>query len=365
MKILYLVDVDLEQTSGVATKVSSQVEIIKNMGHEVHLLSLISLSFFDEKHNRLSKKLLVKKSSSKFSFLINLYKSSFLLKALLSELDFDIVYMRYRPYDILFKSAIKHKSVIAEMNTVYEKETKTRSMAAYLYYTLFKRQSFRSMDGFICVSDEIRKKTLECKYTSLVIANGIMLQNFTDIVDQPGNVKPKIVFIGSPNQVWHGLDKFIYLSTQLEDYDFHIIGSEGQNGKNLFYHGYLGEEEAFEFIKKCDVGISSTAMHRLSMEEASPLKSRQYLALGLPIIYAYNDTDLVDDYLFALKLPNEELNIYNSVKVIQKFIEYVYNNVSIRKQARAFAVENLDIRVKEEKRLQFMENILNKKGNIL
>jgi hypothetical protein len=40
------------------------------------------------------------------------------------------------------------------------------------------------------------------------------------------------------------------------------------------------------------------------MSEASPLKSREYLALGLPVIGAYEDTDIPPDDPVYLQLPN-------------------------------------------------------------
>ena len=215
------------------------------------------------------------------------------------------------------------------------------------------------MDGFVCVSKEINEITLNNKYNSIIIANGIDMNKYT-ITKHHINHKAQVVFIGSPNQKWHGVDKFIYLSSKLIEYDFHIIGSNGENTKNLYYHGYLDENNAVKLLKKYDIGISSTAMHRLSMQEASPLKSRQYLAVGLPIIYAYEDTDIESEYSypFTLQLPNNEKNVEDNIQNIKIFIDKVFNDILIRNEARKFAQKYFDVRKKERKRLVFIEQVL-------
>ena len=357
MKILYIVDTDIDQISGVASKVCMQAKIWEEEGNEVIILSAYSLSFFNLDGKRLSDAKIQRRNKGKLSFLINAYKSSIFLKFLIKEIDFDVVYTRYKIYDPFFKSAVKHKPIIAEMNTVLETETKLRSLILYMYYSFFKKISFSTIEGFVCVSKEINIQTFKNKYKSVIIANGIDVNNFI-LENSRKNVKPKLVFIGTPGQIWQGFDKVVYLSSKLKSFDFHIIGRSGDNTNNLFYHGYLSQKESISILKTADVGICTLALHRKSMKEASPLKSRQYLALGLPIVYAYDDTDINQEYDFALKLPNTEENVKNNIAEIQNFVNNVFNNDSIRSLAKKFAKLHLDAKGKEIKRLQFMQQIL-------
>jgi len=356
MKILYLVDIDFNQMSGVASKVCMQAKQWEKEGHTVILLSTLSLSFFDLEGKRLSKPKILR-NKGKLSFIINVYKGSILLKYLLKDIDFDIVYMRYRIYDFFFKSAVQKKTIVAEMNTVYEQETKNRSYLSYLYYILFKNLSFNTINGFVCISNEIKHITLKNNYKSLVLANGIDTSLF-QVENRKRNVKPTLVFIGSPHQKWHGVDKIIFLSAKIKEFDFHIIGIAGNDTDNLFYHGYLSTEEFLPILKKSDIGIGSLAMHRLGINEASPLKSRQYLALGLPIIYAYHDTDIKDDLPFVLELENEENNIHKNIENIKNFVYNVFDNNNIQFETQQFAKSTFDIVEKEQKRLQFMNELL-------
>jgi hypothetical protein len=165
-----------------------------------------------------------------------------------------------------------------------------------------------------------------------------------------------LVFIGTPNQPWHGFDKIEQMIKHFKDYQFNIIGTDGKNSENVTYFGYLGEKEAAEVIRKCDIGIGTLALYRKKMDEASPLKTRQYLACGLSLIYAYRDTDLPESVPFALKLSNNEKNI--DIKKIETFIVEVWHKTSIREEARRFAETVLNYDKKEKKRLLFFKRIL-------
>jgi hypothetical protein len=370
MKILYLVDVDLDQISGVASKVLMQAKEWTKENHEVYLLSIVSLSFFNLDGKRISMSKIQRKTKGKLSFIINAYKSSILLKFLISDLEFDIVYMRYKIYDPFFKYAVKNKPVIAEMNTVYETETRIRSLASYIYYRIFKSLSFRTIEGFICVSNEINLLTLNSSYKSIVLANGINTSLFS-IKKKLKNTTPKLLFMGSPNQAWHGIDKILILASKLINCEFHIVGpnkqelqSYGEIPDNIIIHGYCDSTYLDKLIPQCDIGISTLALHRKNMHEASPLKSREYLAYGLPIIYAYNDTDIENNVPFALKIKNSENNIQDDFERIQKFIYEVFNNENIRKMSRQFAESTLDLQKKEFLRLQFMKEIILKNKTI-
>ncbi len=93
------------------------------------------------------------------------------------------------------------------------------------------------------------------------------------------------------------------------------------------------------------------------MQEASPLKTRQYLAHGLPVIYAYNDTDIKQDTDFTLKLNNGENNI--DFNKIRNFVDYAFGNRMLRKKARKFAENVLNYQQKENLRLDFFKRVIN------
>ena len=71
----------------------------------------------------------------------------------------------------------------------------------------------------------------------------------------------EIVFVGTPGQKWHGIDKIVYLANKLPENKFHIIGPEKEDisqlnlkiDNNIIFHGYLDQ------IKLENIAISVSA----------------------------------------------------------------------------------------------------------
>lgn len=356
MKILYLSNYQLENDNGVTQKMKMQMRHWVNQNHEVLYLSLNTLALYMSDGTKVIEDTLIHKTG-KLNILRSLFLGSFKLKKVLKNIEFDVVYVRYKLYDPFFINALKGMPLVVEMNSNDIAEFKLRSKFGYYYNLLSRNRFLNQANGFVCVSNEIQRQTLRDGDDYIVIANGIDVSSFPKRKLSLNKNRLSLVFIGTPGSPWHGLDKIIYMSAKLSEFDFHIIGEKGQDSENLFFHGYLDFESTVEIIQKCDVGISTMALHRKEMNEASPLKSRQYLAMGIPIIYAYDDTDMNNEYSFALKLPNTESNVRNNIDLIRSFVINVSQNEKVSTLIRAFVAEHLDYKAKEENRLLYMERI--------
>lgn len=93
------------------------------------------------------------------------------------------------------------------------------------------------------------------------------------------------------------------------------------------------------------------------MREACPLKARQYLAQGVPVIGGYKDTD-IDRQPFFLQLPNSPDNVASSLGAIGAYVREAYNNQELRQQAREFAARKLDVAEKEKARLSYFREVV-------
>jgi glycosyltransferase involved in cell wall biosynthesis len=358
MKIVYLINYDLNQNSGVVQKIKQQSEFWKKFGHEVYFLSYKNLTLYDSQYNVIKKidKLLNIKLG-RIGTAINMLNNIIYIKELLKEMDFDLIYMRYQLYMPFWAKILKKYKVIMEINSDDKKEYQLQSKIT-AYYNIFTRGLIlKHIDGFVSVSYELKEKFLYLNKPIEVIANGINTNEYELMF--PKNKKPILVFIGTPNQPWHGLDKIEKMAQYFSHYQFYIIGIKKENRKNVRYFGYLSKEESTNIIKNCDVGIGTLSLYKKGLYEASPLKTRQYLACGLPILYAYKDTDLDDDVEFALRLKNCEDNI--DYKKIEAFVDRVFQNYDLRKKARGFAINVLDFDKKERKRLKFFKRVLDEK----
>jgi hypothetical protein len=86
------------------------------------------------------------------------------------------------------------------------------------------------------------------------------------------------------------------------------------------------------------------------MEEASPLKVREALAYGLPVILAYQDTDFLDARVdFLLQIPNTEENVYENATAIRAFAYAMQGH----RVDRDFIQPRIDQSIKEKARLDF------------
>jgi hypothetical protein len=102
-------------------------------------------------------------------------------------------------------------------------------------------------------------------------------------------------------------------------------------------------------IAGCTAGIGTLALHRKGMDEACPLKVREYLAYGLPVILGCADADIPKDADYALHIPNTENNVAEHLPEIQSFVESWRGRRVPRTQ-----VAHMDWAAKETSRLRLL-----------
>ena len=355
MKILYLIDHDPSLSSGVMNKIKSQVSTWVQLGHTVSILSSSTLTLYDGQFtavDTLPRKL--RGRSNRLSVAARLMMSTFLLRKLAKHVDADVIYMRYRLYTPRLLSLFGKRKLIMEINSDDSTEYKLRSLWTHFYNKATRGILLSRVDAFVGVSEELSDRFSSPGKPCVTIANGIDVaqHSFFNNNDTP----PKLVFIGTPGQPWHGIDKVEKMAEKFQEYMFYIIGPTGKDTDNLKYLGVLPNSAANEFIRTCDIGIGSLSLHLKGLTEASPLKTRQYLASGLPIIYGYRDTDIPANSSFALELLNCKDNL--DFEAIKKFILDVVGDAHVKGTARLFAESALAYRVKEKERISFFGKVV-------
>ncbi|NTY01075.1 glycosyltransferase [Deinococcus sp. JMULE3] len=270
----------------------------------------------------------------------------------------NIVYTRQDTFFInMLPLYIKHH-VVTEVNTDDLSEIRHPSFLFMTYYKITRSIPLLLSKGAIYVSREISRKPYYARYNReyQIIANGIDLDNYPPL--SINSDAKSFVFIGHHGQSWHGLDKIIKLAKSVPNRRFHVIGSNTPDNlenlpENISFHGYMTQKEYLPIFSDSVCAIASLAMHRNNMSEASPLKSREYLAFGLPIIAAYIDTDFPDGAEFILNLENVEDNIMHNIDAILAFAEHWDN-----KRVKRSAVDKIDSKVKEQQRLKFFRELI-------
>lgn len=358
MKIAYLINYNPQDNSGVLQKIKAQAKQWVSYGHDVYFVSTATMGVYNSDYSIVYEHKKLNIEMGRVGTAIKLLYSYYHLKKLLAKIEFDVIYMRYQIYMPFFIKSLKEHSVVMEINSDDSMEYKLHSKVTHFYNKFTRDFVLKNVDAFISVSHELKNRFLYLDKPIEVIANGIDCSLYA-LREEKNNSKPILVFIGTPNQSWHGLDKILKIADRFKEYDFYIIGTDGESRDNIRYFGYLTNEEATKIIRKSDIGIGTLSLYKTVLNEASPLKTRQYLACGLSIIYAYEDTDIPIDASFALRLKNKENNL--EYEKIEAFVKKVFNNKNISLQARTFAEKNLDYSIKEKRRLSFFQRVLDEK----
>lgn len=272
----------------------------------------------------------------------------------------DIIYLRYGIYAYPVHLLMHIAPVVEEINTNDLTQHEELGALYSTYNRLTRGVLLKRISGFVAVSHELATDTAFSAFRkpARVIANGIDLNTFQPLA-APNNKTPHLLFIGSPGNTWHGIDKLIQMASALPEFQVDIVGLNSIPGEdslpnNLILHGYLNSQQYRDIMAKADVAISSLALHRIGLQEASPLKSRECLAFGLPLILAYKDTDLDGlECEFLLQIPNQEDNIQLNLESIRDFIYRMRGQRVVREK-----IASIDQHYKEMNRLAFFEEII-------
>ena len=192
----------------------------------------------------------------------------------------------------------------------------------------------------------------------IVISNSIDVNSVT-FMPAPGNEHPHLAFIGTPGSAWHGVEKLVPLALAYPDIVVDVIGYDHIEGveqlpSNLILHGYQVGEACDRILAQADAAIGTAALHRAGLNEASPLKVRDCVSRGIPIILPFIDTDLDDlDSDLILKIPNDEDNVLGRSAQIHDFLYRVRGKRIPRELVQA----RIDSRAKEQQRIDFLAAI--------
>lgn len=299
MKIAYLISHDIRKNDGVVKKIIGQIEIWEQCDYEVEVYSLVPKKGLSELD-----------IARQYEYSNSLELRYSLFKGLISDLNEfkpDIVYYRYDLLSVLLMRVLKKYKVVIELNSndlgefksIMLKKKDLKSILRYYYVKYTKKFLLNRVSGIISVTYEILNDEIikNLKIPTITIPNGINLNKYASIKYEVLSQRKSLFFMGSPNQEWHGIDIIEKIALNLKNYNFHIVGIDGISTSNVFYHGYLHKNEYLPILKQCHICIGTLALYRKNMKEACPLKVREYLAYGYPILIGYKDTSFLKNKL--------------------------------------------------------------------
>lgn len=174
---------------------------------------------------------------------------------------------------------------------------------------------------------------------------------------------------------WHGYDRIIkglykyYQDENNKKVVFHLVGDgpEFVTYKNLIEHyelseyvklyGYQDQESINEIYNKCEIAIESLGWHRSHVNKGTSLKSREYLAKGLPIVASTQMDVFLKDSKYVLYIAEDDSPV-NILDIID-FYNKIYSNEerqTVNSKIRNIAYENCDMSIVMKPIIEFYRN---------
>ena len=282
----------------------------------------------------------------------------------------DFIYFR-RPFQMSLamrrvlrriKDSNPNIKIILELPTYpYDKEITERAVNYPLYLKdLYNRKRLKGLvDRIATLTDDKKIWGID----TLRISNGVDLSKFdkksyTDETDEIHLIAVAVFAI------WHGYERIIeglkdyYLKKPDRKVYLHLVGdcSETAKYKNLVdqfglqeyikFYGFLKGEELSKIYDKCDIAVSSLGAHKIDISVLCALKSREYVAKGMPVISGVKIDLFMDepDYKYFLEFPSDDTNI--DISKIVTFYDSIYkeeSKESIINSIRSFAERKISI----------------------
>lgn len=395
MGVYYLFSYNLD-LPGVNAKIIDKIKSFNELGLKVKGIVLynskeMNLDFlpdeYFEKHYFAPKNNNYKILKTRFlsplnSFINNLMAVKQLYSNILTQKQISLLITRYGNSDyssVWLMNKLKG-NIIYESNTIEIEQMKLKyngifKSPLWITYDYLNEKYLgpvvlRKAKGVVCVTDEIAKyqqnrigKRISPKV--ITISNGINVQLYK-MADPTNSVSSEVnmIMLLGVDAPWNGLDKIAksIASTSL-NVKLYVVGkvSKTCESDKIIFCGQLDTEQTDKLIsgKNIIAGIGTLALERKGIKEAAPLKVREYLSRGLPVVYSYHDTDIDRDSQFrdayCVKLNYGDENI--DIGYVIERIKAITSISNYPQKIREFALKNVDVKSKAIQYKQLIEEV--------
>lgn len=286
-------------TAGQRQQLAAEVSAVKRLGLDWETVAIhngVVVHKFERNFSRLFRGL----------FLRNLYCWIYMLRR---KGDYDYIlqrHMTFDPFALFFSWFIPNRVTVHHSKELYELKLVRSGWKGSLVSVLecvTGKVSAMNARAIVGVTPEIA--AYECqihnvKKKALFYPNGIDLRDVPLLQDDRHPLDLNIAFVCGKFSSWHGLDLLLDAAREA-DKNFlgvrvfiHLIGNLSppqqrmvasfDNGIVFIDHGHMAKEDYLSVLSKCDVALGSLALFRKNISDATTLKVREYLAMGLPVI---------------------------------------------------------------------------------
>lgn len=295
--------------------------------------------------------------------------------------DVDAVYIRYTFFDfqlLKFCAKIKRKwpkiKIIIELPTYpYDKEYSLKSIKTIRDFT-YRKFMHLFIDRYATYSND----TVIFKTKTIKIMNGIDFDNVLQKSASDNLLKGNDIEMCCVANFafWHGLDRIVnglveyYSEPKDRIINLHMVGNSNDTSeqlkellkntnaeKHVIWEGSLNGASLDNIYNKCNLAIECLGIFRKDIHLSSSLKSREYLAKGLPFIFSGKVDIIPNDFPFCKEFPEVETSI--PMDEVVAFFDDVYGNMrekEVNKYLREFAIDKCSIEKMVEPIVEYILN---------
>lgn len=338
---------------GIAKKILSQLAILNTNGLETELINynFATISYL----KRWLTFFLSKRAYLKTLINIDFKEIAFIYVRRFSPTDRNFLYMLS-----FIKKVNKNCRIMYEMPTYpYDKEyTGVKGSCTLFVDRIFRKYLYRYVDYIVTYSnhDEL------LGVPTIKIVNGIDCSTISPVDATEFRQRALRLIVVAQFSLWHGYDRLIeglyaYYKNKHENNVFIDFVGEGEVLQQyrkmmskylleqyIVFHGRLTGDALTAVFDRGDIAVCSLGCHRKGITVSSELKSREYMARGLPMISSTKIDMLPDDYPYVQYIPADDSPV--DVEAIVNFYNMLKHKESRQQQInniRAFAENNYDM----------------------
>lgn len=296
-------------------------------------------------------------------------------KVLLSD-DADIIFIRFSffvqtfLFPIVLVKRLQGKKIIIDVPTprAIALNEMRGGEAKYLKIKVVWNYIFSSWILFpanliIQYAEESKFFSFGLRNKTLKIGNGILIDDSIKIIIQEKQENKINLIAVASIAFWHGYDRFIKaMALAKQNYpeieinltlvgDGELLSELKQLANKLDlntqvnFTGALYGKDLENIYKGANIGIASLGLSRIGLDEASVLKTREYIAKGLCVIGVGKDPDFPEDSPYRFLVPNDE-----SIEPIAEIlIKLAQSDLPAPEEVRTYAENNLALEGKLKK----------------
>lgn len=327
--VLFLMRYPLERDDNLKIKFDGQMAAVRALGHEAACIGWdrrgLWLCREDGRTLLRSSRLTGLPGYDKTLVYVELMAA---LKRAAALVRFDAVYMRFMPvFDNAPGALAAVKAQGARLvveHPTYPFENGKRTSLVRMPVFAWNARVFRRLEPMIDLYALIGEPcggTLNGR-PAMNILNGVDVRRLPLHQPRVGAQDVGMLALASMS-VWQGYDRLIEALARYgggERVTLHMVGGEGDGSlaawkrlaqergvaDRVVFHGELHGAALDEVAAACDIGVGGLGLHRKGQYRSMTLKLREYMARGLPFVYAVEDPSLPEEPNFCLKIANDE-----------------------------------------------------------